>query len=98
MIISALSLTTAFYVYTYNRAYAAGFHDGAAKQLQRDNIKATIQLTGSKNYILGKPTVNPANDQLCASNCEWQDCKNNSNMEGVLPTKAALRLTRYDRT
>jgi hypothetical protein len=38
MIISALSLTTAFYVYTYNRAYAAGFHDGAAKQLQRDKL------------------------------------------------------------
>lgn len=38
MIISALSLTTAFYVYTYNRAYAAGFYDGAAKQLQRDRL------------------------------------------------------------
>ena len=38
MIISALSLTTAFYVYTYNRAYSSGFHDGAAKQLKRDKL------------------------------------------------------------
>ncbi len=38
MILSALSLTTAFYIYSYNRAYSAGFYDGLTKQLQRDKL------------------------------------------------------------